>query len=104
MNDEAAPEPIGLARERTVLAWTRTGLSFTVAGAFLLRAIGSEGTLVLELAVGLVLLGSLAWLWGWRSPEPQPAVDSRLGRATVRMLGVGTALVAVAAIGVELAS
>lgn len=93
-----APEDVGLARERTTLAWTRTGLAFAAAGALLLRVLGDEGSEVVVLAVALVVLGSVAWLWAWRTPEARPAVDTRLGRATVRSLALGTTTVALLAI------
>lgn len=87
----------GLAEERTALAWTRTGLSFMVAGVVLLRLLRGSGRLDAGLAAGLVVLGALAWLWGWNAPETRPAVVSALGRAVVRTLALGTAVVAVVA-------
>ncbi|MEX2658805.1 MAG: DUF202 domain-containing protein, partial [Acidimicrobiales bacterium] len=84
----SAPDDFGLARERTTLAWTRTGISFGVLGAFLLRVLVDAGSSVVGLAVALVALGSVAWLWGWRVPEARPAVDTRLGRLTVRTIGL----------------
>ncbi len=92
----------GLAEERTALAWTRTGLSFVVAGLLLLRLLRSSGPLALALAVGLVLLGSVAWLWGWHAAEVQPAGASGLGRTAMRTLAVGTAAVAVGSVAVLL--
>ena len=90
------PEDTGLAGERTALAWTRTGLSFGVAGAVLLRLLHGTRSAVLAVAVGFVCLGSVAWLWGWGTPDTRPAVGSRLGRAAVTTLGVGTAALALA--------
>ena len=87
-------EPVaGLAEERTALAWTRTGLSFMVAGVVLLRLLRGSGPLDAGPAAGLVLLGALAWLWGWHASQARPAVSSALGRAVVRSLALGTALV-----------
>lgn len=102
MSDGVAGPDVGMARERTALAWTRTGLSFGVAGGLLVRVLGEEGSQVLGLAAALVVLGSVAWLWGWRSSVVQPAVDTLLGRATVRSLALGTAAVAALAIVVQL--
>ncbi len=103
MNAAASPEDLGRARERTTFAWTRTGLSFAVAGTFLVRVLGDEGASTFGLAIGLVVLGAVAWSWGWRSPQAQPAVDTRLGRTTVRLLGIGTATIAGLAIATQLA-
>jgi uncharacterized membrane protein YidH (DUF202 family) len=97
-----SPEDLGRARERTTFAWTRTGMSFGVAGALLVRILGDERAATLGLALALVVLGSVAWSWGWRSPSARPAVDTRLGRATVRVLGIGTAVVAGLAIATVL--
>jgi len=87
----------GLAEERTALAWTRTGLSFTVAGVVLLRLLRGSGRLEVGLATGFVVLGAVAWLWGWHAPEARPAGRSAVGRSVMRTLAIGTALVAVAA-------
>lgn len=102
MKDPTGPEDAGLARERTALAWTRTGLSFSVTGAVLLRLLYDGGVAPLGLAVALVVLGSVAWLWGRRTPALQPAIDSTLGRSTVRALALGTAAVAAAGAVVQL--
>ncbi len=104
MSTAASPEDLGRARERTTFAWTRTGLSFAVAGTFLVRVLGDEGAPAFGLAVGLVVLGSVAWSWGWRAPHARPAVDTRLGRTTVRVLGIGTAAVAGLAIATQVLS
>lgn len=102
MSDGDAGTDHGRARERTALAWTRTGLSFAVAGGLLMRFLGDGGSRVHGLAAALVALGSIAWLWGWRSPVVQPAIDTPLGRAVIRSLALGTAAVAALAIVVQL--
>ncbi len=99
---DLAPDDVGRARERTTLAWTRTGLSFAVAGALLLRLLGEEGSEALGLAVAFVVLGSVSWLWAWRTPEARPAIDTRLGRATIRTVALGTAAIAALAIGAQI--
>ena len=88
-------EVAGLAEERTALAWTRTGLSFVVAGVLLLRLLRSTGPAELVLASALVVLGAMAWAWGWHASEAQPAWRSALGRSVMRTLAFGTAAVAV---------
>jgi uncharacterized membrane protein YidH (DUF202 family) len=102
VSDAASPEGLGRARERTTFAWTRTGLSFAVAGTFLVRVLGDDGALAIGSGIALVALGSVAWSWGWWVPRARPAVDTRLGRITVRVLGIGTAAVAVLAIASQL--
>ena len=91
-----------MAGERTALAWTRTGLSFSVAGAVLLRLLHGTRSAVLGVAVGFVVPGSVAWLWGWRISDAEPATSSVLGRAVVRTLGAGTAGLALAGAVVQL--
>lgn len=98
---DGAPDDVGQARERTTLAWTRTGLSFAVAGALLLRVLEDEGSQALGLAVAFVVLGSVSWLWAWRTPEARPAIDTRLGRATIRTVALGTTVVATLAMGAQ---
>lgn len=97
------PDDAGLARERTLLAWTRTALSFCVAGAVLLRLLGPAAGGVIWLAAVFVAIGAVAWLWGWLTPEVRPAVESRAGRAAVRVLALGTAAVALVAVAGEVA-
>lgn len=96
-------EDVGLARERTALAWSRTGLSFAAGGAVLLGLLdeADAGTGSLWLAVALVVLGSLAWCWAWRSADVAPAITTRSGRAAATTLAAGLAAVAVAAIVVQ---
>ena len=88
-------ELAGLAEERTALAWTRTGLSFVVAGVLLLRLLRGTGPAAITLAAAFVVLGSVAWLWGWHAPDVQPAGASALGRSAMRALALGTAAIAV---------
>jgi uncharacterized membrane protein YidH (DUF202 family) len=99
----APPETIGLARERTALAWSRTGLSFVAAGAVLLRLLdqADAGAMPLWLAVAIVALGSVAWCWAWRSAAVSPAVDSAIGRAVMRSLAWGLAAVALGAAALQ---
>ena len=93
--DMAPPEePAGLAEERTALAWTRTGLSFVVAGVLLLRLLRGTGPAEVTLAAAFVVLGSVAWLWGWHAPDAQPTWVSALGRTAMRTLALGTAALA----------
>ncbi len=89
----------GLARERTALAWNRTGLSFVVVGAVALRYLPVTVHLVPRFALGaaLVALGAVAWAYGLvrarsgSAPRPAP-------RAVLRVLAYGTAFAAAVAI------
>lgn len=58
---------LGLQAERTFLAWTRTALSFVLAGAVVLRALSAADVAGRRMAVGfaLLLFGGLAAGFGW---------------------------------------
>lgn len=89
----------GLARERTVLAWNRTGLSFVVLGAVALRYLPPTARPVLRLALGgaMVALGVFTWSYGRlrvrTDPERRPAPPS-----VVRVIAYGTTFVATMAV------
>lgn len=102
--ERLAAEDLGFARQRTALAWSRTGMSFGVGGAVLLTLLdeADAGAVPLWLAVGLVVLGSVAWWWAWRTPDVSPAIDSRLGRAAATTLAAGLAVVAAGAVILQL--
>jgi uncharacterized membrane protein YidH (DUF202 family) len=93
----------GLQHERTALAWDRTGLSFLVAGAFLLRAGGPTFSAVrhapaaIALALGALLLVVAARRYGTQ----RAAFDRRRNPASprlVRAVGVGASVVSAAAL------
>jgi uncharacterized membrane protein YidH (DUF202 family) len=54
-----APDP-GLARQRTMLAWTRTAISFAAVGGAVLKRDVIPGLILLALAPMVYLLGRLA--------------------------------------------
>jgi Domain of unknown function (DUF202) len=56
-----APVDRGLARERTVLAWSRSGLAAVVCVAVLLRHVWPLHGNSRYLALGLVAAGAIAW-------------------------------------------
>jgi uncharacterized membrane protein YidH (DUF202 family) len=51
----------GLARERTVLAWTRTAISFAAVGGVVLKKEVVPGLILLALALAIYLVGRLAY-------------------------------------------
>jgi uncharacterized membrane protein YidH (DUF202 family) len=81
----------GLARERTVLAWSRTGLSLLVLGGIVIRVRPLAGLTVLA-------LGGLVWVLGYLHHRSMwtPAGGTRwLSRSTaLRIIAAGTALLA----------
>jgi Domain of unknown function (DUF202) len=87
----------GLARERTVLAWSRTGLSFLALGGILVRVDPLAGLAVLALS-------GLVWLLGYfhhRSMWTAAGAAGWLTRPrTVRLIAVGTALVSLVALAI----
>ena len=86
----------GLARERTVLAWSRTGLSFLALGGILVRVDPLAGLAVLALS-------GLVWLLGYfhhRSMWTAGAARWLTRPRAVRLIAVGTALVSLVALAI----
>ena len=85
----------GLARERTVLAWSRTGLSFLALGGILVRVDPLAGLAVLALGAVVWVLGYLHHrsIWTPAGPTRWLTHPRALG-----MIAVGTAFVALAAL------
>ena len=81
----------GLARERTVLAWSRTGLSFLALGAVLVRVDPLAGLTVLALGGVVWLLGYFHHRSMWVAARPARWLTRP---RTLRLIAVGTALVA----------
>jgi uncharacterized membrane protein YidH (DUF202 family) len=80
----------GLARERTMLAWSRTGLSFLALGGILVRVDPLAGLAVLA-------LGGVVWLLGYfhhRSTWTAGGAAHWLTRPrAIWLIAAGTALV-----------
>jgi uncharacterized membrane protein YidH (DUF202 family) len=89
----------GMARERTVLAWSRTGLSFLALGGFLVRVDPLAGLMVLG-------LGGVVWLLGYfhhRSMWTHEGETRWLTRPrAMRLIAIGTALVALVSLAIAL--
>jgi hypothetical protein len=102
MGDEEVPvtngkgDP-GLARERTELAWNRSGLAVAVAVAIIVRRLwplSSDGAIL-----ALLLIGSGATIWVvatriGRSARDRSADSAVLAESTCRMLTIGTLVLA----------
>jgi len=89
----------GLARERTVLAWSRTGLSFLALGGILVRVDPLAGLTVLALGGVVWLLGYLHHRSMWAAAEPARWL-TRL--KALRLIAAGTALVALVGLVISL--
>lgn len=65
-SDEEAAE-LGLQAERTFLAWTRTALSFVLAGGVMLKALSSTDVPFRNAVVGVTMLvfGAIAAGFAW---------------------------------------
>ncbi len=100
-NSGASEEPIeqdpGLARERTDLAWNRSGLAGAVTVAIVLRRLWPLHGDREVLALALIAAAAVIWVVGMR-------LGSRIGRtagahgvpaeSTCRMVTIGTLLLA----------
>jgi uncharacterized membrane protein YidH (DUF202 family) len=57
----SSPRDLGLARERTSLAWTRTAISFAAVGGVVLKREVIPGLILLVLVPVIYVLGHLAY-------------------------------------------
>lgn len=100
-NAAAHPEDMedldpGLARERTVLAWSRTGLSFLALGGILVRVDPLAGLAVLALSGLVWLLGYFHYRSMWTAGAARWLTRPR----AVRLIAAGTALVSLVALAI----
>jgi uncharacterized membrane protein YidH (DUF202 family) len=87
------------ASERTALAWNRTGLSFVVVGAVVLRVFPPfDEPFKGAVGVAMVLTGVVAATFAWR-PRTRPEAERAVRRLAVATttLALATALTALAA-------
>ena len=89
----------GLARERTELAWSRSGLSVAVTVAVILRQLWPLKGDRAVAALALIATGSAVWVVGMQVGRHARLFSGGTGAvapATFRMLTIGTVVLAVA--------
>lgn len=95
----------GLARERTELAWSRSGLTVAVTVAVILRQLWPLKGDKAVAALALIAAGSAVWVVGMqvgrRARLFSDGTDA-LAISTFRMLTIGTMILAVAGFVVSL--
>lgn len=87
----------GLARERTELAWNRSGLAVLVAVAVLLRHLWPLDGARSVVAAVLIGGGTVAWtvgMWSARRRDPALGDTGMLGEGGCRMITAGTLVLA----------
>ena len=103
--DEDGTRDLGLARERTELAWSRSGLSVAATVAVTLRRLWPLTGDKAVLALALIAVGAVIWVLGMQLGRRQRLRAEGGGAATAltfRMLTIGTLTLAVAAFVVGL--
>ncbi len=97
--DPRTPAPdAGLARERTVLAWNRSGLAAVVCIAVLLRRIWPLHGEAQTLALGLIAASAIVWalvLLGVVTARSGHAAQAVMDRRVFRLMTLGTVVLAV---------
>jgi uncharacterized membrane protein YidH (DUF202 family) len=101
--DEATEGPTGrdsgLARERTDLAWNRSGLAVAVTVAIVLRRLWPLHGKREFIAFALIAVGAVTWVVGMRLGRRigmSAGADGTLGESACRILTTGTLLLALA--------
>lgn len=93
----------GIARERTELAWNRSGLAAAAAIVVMLRHLWPLHGAASAVALGLVAAGALAWSCGmamaWRGARDVAAAGPT-DPSTFRVLTLGTFLLAAVAFAI----
>jgi len=89
----------GLARERTDLAWNRSGLAVAITVAIVLRRLWPLHGDRAIVALALIAIGAVTWVVGMRvgrSFASSSHADGTLGESACRMLTIGTFVLATA--------
>lgn len=95
----------GLAKERTELAWNRSGLAVAVAVAIIIRRLSPLSGHGAVLALLLIGFGAAVWVIAMRvgrSARDRSADSEVLAESTCRLLTIGTLLLAGGAFVVSL--
>jgi hypothetical protein len=97
----AMPSPAdkGLARERTVLAWNRSGLAAVVAVAILLRHVWPLSGTAQVVALGLISAAAIVWavaLLGFATGGNGEGQGTLLRSRAFALITAGTVLLGVA--------
>ncbi len=95
---EDSVEDRGLARERTDLAWNRSGLAVAVTVAIVLRRLWPLSGNREVLALALIATGAVLWVLGMRLgrlTHPRRG-EGGLGERSCRLLTMGTLVLAAA--------
>jgi uncharacterized membrane protein YidH (DUF202 family) len=88
------PSDPSRAAERTALAWNRTGMSFVVVGAGVLKTLPVDGRGAVGIA--MIVIGAITAAYGWRiSQRHSPAWALR--GLSVASTGLALAALAIAA-------
>jgi uncharacterized membrane protein YidH (DUF202 family) len=95
-DDPQAPEP-GLARERTLLSWTRTAIAFGALGGTVLKTNVITGLIILAITPVVWQLGRVSR--GHSAHKDLPVGATRLFFITVSIVAVSLLCLAVAIFG-----
>jgi hypothetical protein len=100
---ESGATDSGFARERTELAWSRSGLSVAATIAVTLRRLWPLTGDKAVLALVLIAAGAIIWVLGMQLGRRQrlsAGAGGAVTASTFRLLMIGTLILAVAAFGV----
>ena len=96
-DEPASPAGSGLARERTVLSWNRSGLALVVCVAVLVRHLWPFETPGEYVSLGAIAAAGVVWAIGMLAITSSAANrdgEGLLGEQVFRLLTIGTLLLA----------